>query len=256
MKRDTYTASMPKPSEVIRGCVERVAELRNLARGRPELDQALHWVKEFQSRRFAATYADLLNSREFGAASRFFLMELYGDWDYAQRDAQFARIATALEKYFPASVVATAVALAELHALTEELDFAMAQAALDANIRGHQDACLRYLESWRLVGRMADRTRQLDAVLKVGAELDRLTQIRGLRMMLRMMRGPAKAAGLDALQRFLEAGFDTFSDMSSTKNLAANFLETIGNRERTWIGKLFNMPQEACLRELYSLLGA
>jgi hypothetical protein len=246
---------MSKSAELIRSCVERVAELRNLARGNPELDQALHWVKEFQSRRFAATYTDLLNSREFGAASRFFLMELYGDWDYAQRDAQFARIAGALERYFPTAVVATAVALAELHALTEELDFEMAQTSLDADISGQRDDCLRYLESWRRVDRLADRTHQLDAVLKVGAELDRLTRVRGLRMMLRVMRGPAKAAGLDALQRFLEAGFDTFADMSGTKNLAASFLETIGSRERTWIGMLFNMPKDACLRELHSYLG-
>lgn len=246
---------MSKSAELIRACVERVAELRNIARGNPELDQALHWIKDLQSRRFAATYADLLNSREFGTASRFFLMELYGDWDYAQRDAQFARIAGPLERYFPASVVATAVALAQLHALTEELDFAMAQASLETDIRGQRDECLRYLESWRRVERLADRTHQLDAVLKVGAELDRLTRVRGLRMMLRMMRGPAKAAGLDALQRFLEAGFDTFAEMSSTKNLAASFLETIASRERTWIGKLFNMPKDACLRELHSYLG-
>jgi hypothetical protein len=246
---------MSQPAEMIRSCVERVAEIRSIARGSAELDRALHWVKEFQSRRFASTYTDLLNSKEFGAASRFFLIELYGDWDYAQRDAQFARIAGALQSYFPASVVATAVALAQLHALTEELDFAMANASLHADIQSHEDECLRYLECWRSVDRVTDRTHQLDAVLKVGAELDRLTRIRGLRMMLRMMRGPAKAAGLDALQRFLEAGFDTFSEMSSTKNLAANFLETIGSRERSWIGKLFNMPRDACLRELHSCLG-
>ncbi|MBC7917145.1 MAG: hypothetical protein H7Y28_04975 [Rhodoferax sp.] len=218
------------------------------------MDRHLHWVKEFQSRRFAATYSDLLNSKDFGAASRFFLIELYGDKDYALRDAQFARIASALQKYFPASVVETAVALAQLHALTEELDFAMAKACSTVDANRMADESMRYLESWRQVGRPADRTHQLDAVLNVGAELNRLTQIRGLRMMLRMMRGPAKAAGLDALQRFLESGFDTFSEMSGAKNLAEGFLETIANRERTWIGTLTNAPKDLCLRELRASL--
>lgn len=247
---------MAKPAEIIRSCVDQVAQLRGSAHNSPDLDQALRWVKEFQSRRFAATYLDLLNSRDFGAASRFFLLELYGDKDYALRDAQFARIASALQKYFPASVVDTAVALAQLHALTEELDFAMAKACLTLDGRKKTDECLRYLECWRLVGRQADRTHQLDAVLNVGAELNRLTRIRGLRTMLRMMRGPAKAAGLDALQRFLESGFDTFSEMSGAKNLAAGFLETIANRERTWIGMLFNTPKDLCLRELRLCLRA
>lgn len=230
--------------------------LRTMTQGNDNLGGALRWAKDFQSRRFAATYADLLNSREFGPASRFFLVELYGDWDYAQRDAQFARIASALEKYFPSSVVATAVALAHLHLLTEEMDMALAQASLAPDLRDEKDESLRYLEAWRRVGRQADRTQQLDAVLNVGSELDRLTRIPGLRMMLRMMRGPAKAAGLDALQRFLEAGFDTFAELSKTQQLATHFLETIDTRERSWIGKLFNLPKDTCLRELHAVLRA
>ena len=247
---------MALPAEIIRSCVERVAQIRDISRGTPELDLALRWVKEFQSRRFAATYSDLLNSKDFGAASRFFLIELYGDKDYALRDAQFARIASALQKYFPASVVDTAVALAQLHALTEELDFAMAQTCLTLDANSDADECSRYLECWRRVDRLADRTLQLDAVLNVGAELNRLTRIHGLRMMLRMMRGPARAAGLDALQRFLESGFDTFAEMSGNKNIAAGFLDTIASRERTWIGMFFNAPKDLCLRELRMCLRA
>ena len=241
---------MPLPAETIRNAVEKVAFFRNASRGNAALDQALRWVKNFQSRRFEATYSDLLNSADFGAASRFFLVELYGDRDYAERDAQFARIAGTLQKYFPDSVVATAVALAQLHALTEELDFEMAKASLTLDAENALDESERYLKCWRLVERAEDRNQQLDAVLNVGAELNRLTQIRGLRMMLRMMRGPAKAAGLHALQQFLESGFDTFSDMSSKRNLAIDFLGTIGQREHVWIAKFFESPIASCVSEL------
>lgn len=241
---------MPLPAETIRNAVEKVAFFRNASRGNEALDQALRWVKSFQSRRFAATYADLLDSADFGAASRFFLVELYGDRDYAERDAQFARIAGTLQKYFPDSVVATAVALAQLHALTEELDFEMAKASLTLDAKNAMDESERYLKCWRLIERAEDRNQQLEAVLNVGAELNRLTQIRGLRMMLRMMRGPAKAAGLHALQQFLESGFDTFSDMSNRRNLAIDFLGTIGQREHVWIAKFFESPISSCVTEL------
>ena len=56
-----------------------------------------------------------------------------------------------------------------------------------------------------------------------------------------MMRGPAKAAGLAELQRFLEAGFDTFRAMRG----AREFLATIGERERTLAKALFESPLDA-----------
>ena len=96
----------------------------------PPLQAALGRVKRVQSRRFAGTYADLLAAGPYSAATRFFLDELYSDKDYAERDAQFARIAGAIESLFPAQIADTAVDLAQLHALTEELDQAMAVASL------------------------------------------------------------------------------------------------------------------------------
>jgi hypothetical protein len=83
-----------------------------------------------QSVRFRFCHADLLASRDFGYGSRFFLEELYGDADYEQRDQQFARVGGTLATFFPASVVETAVALSQLHALTEDLDHAMASCCL------------------------------------------------------------------------------------------------------------------------------
>ena len=53
-------------------------------------------IKVLQARRFEATYADLLQDPRHRPATRFFLDELYGDHDFAQRDAQFGRIAGAI----------------------------------------------------------------------------------------------------------------------------------------------------------------
>jgi hypothetical protein len=238
----------------IRNAVSEVSLLRQAVDANPVLGTALTQVKSLQSRRFAGTYADLLAGGPYQAAARFFLDELYSDKDYAERDAQFSRIAGAIEKLFPAQVVDTAVAMAELHAVTEELDQAMALAWLGQPDERPSPA-RRYVLAWREVGRRPDRDNQLSVVMAMGGEMIRLTHMPGLRMMIKMMRGPAAAAGLKSLQRFLENGFDTFAAMEKSKAGAARFLETIQAREGALIRVLFDGPLVACETELAKALG-
>src|SRR5690242_16973455 len=112
-------------AQTIRTAVARVGELREAQASHAGLRQAVIGIKALQARRFAGTYDDILSSGPYSAAARFFLEELYSDRDFAERDAQFARIAGAIERFFPAAVAQTAVDLAKLHALTESLDHAM-----------------------------------------------------------------------------------------------------------------------------------
>lgn len=237
--------------------MEEVAQLRERAENDPGYASALRAIKSFQARRFAATYADLLGgsgkASRFGAAARFFLEELYGEKDFADRDAQFARIAGALQQLFPQKVVATAVALAELHVQTERLDHAMALVWRQAPERDSEAG--RYLLAWRSVGQRPARQQQLDTVLHIGSELTRLTRTPGLRIMLRMMRRPATAAGLGSLQGFLEAGFDTFGSLAKTPGGAESFLQLIEAREAALIAQLFEHEVVACETALTQLLG-
>jgi hypothetical protein len=239
-------------ARTIRSAVARVSALRAAESAEPALRAAVLAVKSAQARRFAGTYADMLAGPPFAAPTRFFLEELYSDKDYAERDAQFARIAGAIEKFFPSAVVETAVGLAQLHALTEGLDDAMGRAWLAVDAA--QGEARRYVQAWRAVERRADRSSQLETVLGIGEEMIRLTRTPGLRTMLRMMRGPAAAAGLGSLQRFLEAGFDTFAALARGEG-ARTFLRTIGERESALITMLFDAPAVACETELARTLG-
>lgn len=227
----------PNAADRIRTHLDRVAQLRQQARS-AGLDRAVDDVKRLQAQRFRATYADFLKHPAYAPATHFFLEELYGVHDFALRDAQFARIAGALERLFPEAVAQLAVDLAETHALTEVLDHAMATHWLT------QDAALppgaRYTRAWRLTGDREARARQLAVVQHMGLELQRLTRMRPLRLALRMMRNPARAAGLDALQHFLESGFDAFASMRD----ARTFLDTISSREVRWIDLLFDAPED------------
>lgn len=223
----------------IRDAVSQVSALRQASQADHALHNAIISVKRFQARRFAQTYADLLSGGPYKDAARFFLDELYSDKDYSVRDAQFSRIAGALQTFFPKQVVAIAVSLAELHALTEDLDHKMGIEWLSAAQLATANEAQRYGRAWRAVGRREDRNSQLNDVLAVGHELDKLTRASGLRMMLKMMRRPASAAGLSSLQSFLESGFDTFAQMNGRETGAKEFLGIVRARESLLIEELF-----------------
>ena len=253
--------------QTIQSSVEKVTELRQLATSTPGLAQAVSAVKALQAKRFTGTYFDLLHIPQYQPATQFFLEELYSEQDYSQRDAQFSRIAGTLERMFPNQVVQTAVSLAQLHSLTEELDVAMAQSWLsmsttaDDTVVGTVDNVDRYIAAWHTVGRRADRDAQLSGALRVGQELVILTRTPGLRMALKMMRKPATLAGLADLQHFLESGFDTFAAMGPKKPSKtgqpegpAHFLETVKKREAALINQLFDAPAQDSKTEIERVL--
>ena len=101
-----------------------------------------------------------------------------------------------------------------------------------------------------VVGDNAARVKQLEVVLDLGRSLNELTQKPGLRTLLKMMRGPAAAAGLASLQKFLETGFDAFAAMRG----ADEFLALIQQREALWINVLFADDVVTCATKLDQLL--
>lgn len=247
---------MNASADQIHQSLQTVAQLRQLRAGNPALLAANTAIKRFQARRFQATYPDLLKSPRYKAAAQFFLYELYSDKDYAERDQQFARIASTMVRIFPQTVVNTAAALTQVHALTEQLDDAMAHAylalSIDKSTPTATNDIARYIACWRRVADPATRQQQLEIVLALGQSLNGLTRKPGLRTLLKMMRGPAAAAGLGSLQRFLESGFDAFQTMRG----ADEFLLLIAERETDWIQRLFEEDAVACETKLTQLLAS
>jgi len=224
---------MPADSRSILDQLTLVDRERELRARDPALSSAVSALKHYQQRRFSHTYGDLLASPRYAAAARFFLDDLYGPRDFSDRDAQFARVIPALVRLFPQEIVDTVDALARLHALSESLDTRMGELLGDISVDAGS-----YLSAWQRCGEPDARARQIDMTLQIGAALDRLTRRPFLRRTLHMMRGPARAAGLSALQLFLERGFDTFGAMRG----AGEFLATVGHRERELANALFEAP--------------
>jgi hypothetical protein len=222
---------MPDIAARILQSLAAVDEERRRRASTPALADQVAELKAYQQRRFARTHASLLAHPRYGRAANFFLNELYGPQDFTQRDAQFSRIVPALVRLFPADTVATVESLAAVHALSERLDTATA-----IHLDGEPPARASYVRAWQATGEPAARARQIELVMRIGEALDRHTRSFVLRASLKAMRGPARGAGMGALQTFLEGGFDAFGAMRG----ARDFLAAIETRETALARRLFD----------------
>ena len=177
----------------IRTAVGAVSLLRQAEKADPALRQAVGDIRHFQSRRFAAATPTCWLAEPM-PKQHDFLDALYDDQDHAERDTQLSALRVRSKKFFPARAADAAMALAELHALTDTLDQAVDAAWLSLG-NARPPAAQRYVTAWRAVDHRAKRQTQLTAVVGIGKQLARLTRTPGLRTMLRVMRGPASVTG-------------------------------------------------------------
>jgi hypothetical protein len=204
-------------------------------RGQPMADPALaarlSEVKLWQQQRLARTYADLGEDPRYAPAVDFFLNHLYGDKDFARRDAELRRIVPTMVKILPRQTVETVDLALELDALAEGLDQDMAR-----KLPGTAPITeASYCAAFRAVGALDRRNRQVELVLEAGSRLDRVVKKPLVAAALRMLRKPAHMAGLGDLQEFLEAGFAAFKHMGE----ADHFLATITRRETSIMERIF-----------------
>ena len=93
-----------------------------------------------------------------------------------------------------------------------------------------------YAEAYRRCGKRAQRELQLKLIGEVGEALAALTRKPLIHAALRIMRAPARLAGLAELQTFLENGYDAFHKMGDS----SEFLATIATREAAILQRLYD----------------
>ena len=214
-------------SGALRAHLHKLKSLRGDHRATP---QRLAELKAWQRERLASTYADLSSQPRYSAATRFFLEDLYGPKDFSHRDQAMMRILPAMSRLLPKSAVETAALAIELEALTEDLDHRVAAALPPGPIAEES-----YAEANRAAATFDERQRQVDLIGAVGTRLDELVRKPLVLQTLRLMRQPAKVAGLSDLQDFLERGFCSFREMRG----AGEFLEAIRARESEIVSRMF-----------------
>lgn len=223
----------PDPQDAPASLRAHLERLRGL-RGREATEgppPRLVEVKAWQAARLAATYRDLAADDRYGPATAFFLNDLYGTKDFSSRDEALLRIYPVLVRTLPDTAVQAAALAIEVDALSEDLDRRLA--ARLGTQRLDESA---YAKAYRESATKPERLRQIELIDAVGRQLDRLVVKPLVYATLKLMRRPARLAGMEDLQSFLERGFEAFRHMGG----ADHFLETIDTREREILSRLFS----------------
>ena len=218
-------------AELIRQ-LERARALHEERAASTELTAALDRLALWQSRRLNATYADFARDPRYARAIEFFQTDLYGPGDFSRRDADLARVVPLMVRILPEGVIATISDAMELSALSRELD----RALLEKLPMPAPLSVTTYCAAYRALANRGARERQIALIVAVGRALDRYVGKTLTRSALAAMRQPARAAGLSALQGFLERGFAAFRHMAG----ADEFLATVETRETALMNAIFD----------------
>ena len=215
--------------------------LEQRAAATPAFAARLRALCVWQAERLANTHADLRRDPRYGAAAEFFLTDVYGSATAAQRDRELERAWRYLKRTLPRAAVGPLARALELDVLTADLDQAMAGQLSSAGL-----TAAAYAAAYRRVGRAGERRRQIDLLIGIGSDLDRIAHRAWLAMALRAAHAPAHAAGFGVLQDFLERGLEAFRHMRG----AAEFLALIRTRELQLLETLMQEGPAAATRTL------
>jgi hypothetical protein len=199
------------------------------------LDPQVALLRNWQSRRLARTYADLLEHPRYRPACRFFLDDLYGPRDFSQRDHDLTQMYEFVKTFVPASLIRPLARTVELHFMTHDLDARVLDAL--TNRLGVTDTLTAalYAEAYRLCNNYAERVQQIDLIVEIGELLDSLVRLPLIGAAVTVARGPARRAGWVELTDFLERGYAAFKHMRGS----TFFLSTIRQREMRILDKIY-----------------
>jgi len=200
-------------------------------RALPRSDARLRELRIWQAARLARTYDDLRRDPQSAEAITFFLSDLYGLADHTRRDQDLTRAWETLKRTLPQGALEVLGSALELQVLAAQLDQAMA-----AQLGPLPLSWPTYAAAYRAVGRPDARRRQIELVVMIGEDLQRLVRHEWLALALRAARAPARLAGFAALQDFLERGFAAFRKLPDARRL----LSTIEDRESRLSAALFS----------------
>jgi hypothetical protein len=223
---------LPAVQQTLVAGLAHVARLHADRLSNPILAGALERVANWQAQRLRATYADLAAQARYLHAIEFFETDLYGGGDFARRDADLARVMPVMARMLPAGVIATVGKAVELNALSQELDRLLLARLPRPDGRF---TVAEYCRAFRKMAKRPERDRQIALIGEIGAALDHYVDKPLIHGALKMMRQPARLAGLEALQHFLERGVGAFRRMRG----ADLFLATIVARESALVEAIF-----------------
>lgn len=194
---------------------------------------AFETLQSWQQSRLARTYDDLLGMEGYAPAVTFFLTELYGGLDFRRRDQDMHRVMPVMKRFLPDKVLYIMSEAFELQAISIGFDMEMARYMEASGLdRLDMDS---YCRTYRACSDAPGRERQIELIRKLGYDLGKLVDKPLVNTLVRLLRGPAHAAGFGMLQSFLESGLGSFRAIDDV----GWFVETIYRREWDAMKKMF-----------------
>jgi len=191
-------------------------------------------LQKWQHARISRSFDDLIEQEGYRPACVFFLSEVYGGLRFRERDQDMSRVMPAMTRFLPDRALMTMSEAFELQAISLEIDMAMAGYMAEEKIDSLDMP--RYCEVYRARSDRPGRERQILLIRKLGYDLERLVSKPLVSYLVRLMRGPAHAAGFGKLQEFLESGLNSFRALEDT----AYFIETVYGREWRAMQNMFD----------------
>ena len=198
-------------------------------------------LQQWQRARLGRSFSDMMARESYRPACDFFLSELYGGLDFLERDQDMNRVMPLMEKFLPNRALMSMAGAFELQAISLEFDMDMARVMVSEGI-GELDVSA-YGTVYRACDKRPKREKQILLIRQLGFDLARLVDKPLVGYLVRLLRGPAHAAGFGKLQEFLETGLVSFRQLEDSDW----FIETIYQREWQTMQKLFAGDDEPFL---------
>ena len=190
-----------------------------------QLDYLLQYFEDMQARPDQA------------AAVAFIISDLAGV-EISQRDQEFAKVVPMMVRLLPKNVLASAAAAMRLNASVLENNLAICQSIDAAHLLSGKVREREYAEACRCVTSYEDCMELVGLTVELGHELQHAIEIPMIGVTLKAMRGPARLAGIGALQSFLETGFRTFAALENVDQ----FLSEIEQRMERIFRRIYRGP--------------
>lgn len=191
-------------------------------------------LQQWQRARLARSFEDFASQEAYRPAVHFFLSELYGGLDFRERDQDMSKVMPVMIRFLPDKTLGTMSEAFELQAISLEYDIEMAGYMEREHVTELEMG--RYCEIYRSCSDRPGRERQILLIRKLGFDLERLVRWPMVNTLVRLLRGPAHAAGFGKLQEFLEQGLASFRALDDPHY----FIQTIYERELASMQRMFD----------------
>lgn len=199
------------------------------------LDPNVALLRDWQSRRLANTYRDLLADERHRPACEFFLEDIYGPYDFSQRDHDIEQMYEFTRRFVPDAMLRPLAVTVELHQLSETLDRQLLDVLLYR--LGVTDTITPelYAEGYRVCDNYATRVYQIELIERICEHIDGIVRNPLTGPTLSLAKRPLRSSGHVALVDFLERGYTSFKHMRGSQHFRA----TIRQRELSLLDRMY-----------------